>query len=218
MLSAALLACAASIHPVTLQSLVTVESGGNPVSLHVNGLTTAQPHARDMSDAAAIARAYIGRGFRVDLGLAQIDSDWLPVLGLTVEQALEPCTNLQHGGAILAANYRRATVRMGQGRPALEAALGAYNTGSFVRGAAYVRRIEVAANYVVPSIGADTTAPAPIVHKGPPAPPVVIDMLHSNQVAAEPDSGASDLLSGVAPVHAVETISTAPAAPARPAS
>src|SRR5262249_7163983 len=51
-----------------------------------------------------------------------------------VEQALDPCTNIRAGATILTADYVEASQRFTPGQPALQAALSAYNTGTFWRG------------------------------------------------------------------------------------
>ncbi len=134
MISAALLACALNVHPVTLEAIVRVESGGNPLALNVNRLAGPQPRAASVADAVREAERYIARGHSVDLGLAQINSRNLPRLGLTIEQVLDPCTNIAAGGRILTANYADAAGRWGEGQTALRAALSAYNTGNFSAG------------------------------------------------------------------------------------
>lgn len=134
MIPAALLACALNVSPVTLEAVARVESGGNFLALNVNRLQGPQPRPVGVADAVRIAEGYIVRGFSVDLGLMQVNSRNLPVLGYTVEQVLDPCTNVAAGGRILTANYADAARRMGEGQPALQAALSAYNTGSFSAG------------------------------------------------------------------------------------
>ena len=134
MIPAALLACALNVHPVTLEAIVRVESGGNPLALNVNKLPGLQPRAASVADAVREAERYIARGHSVDLGLAQINSRNLPRLGLTIEQVLDPCTNIAAGGRILTANYADASQRWGEGQVALRAALSAYNTGNFSAG------------------------------------------------------------------------------------
>jgi type IV secretion system protein VirB1 len=143
MIAAALLACALNVAPVTLEKIITAESGGNPVALNVNHLVGPQPHPATVDAAAATARQYIAAGYSVDIGLTQINSRNLVGLGLTVEQALDPCTNVRGGAAILTANYVQASVRFGEGQTALLAAVSAYNTGDFWRGFSngYVARV-----------------------------------------------------------------------------
>jgi type IV secretion system protein VirB1 len=73
----------------------------------------------------------------------QINSRNLAALGYTIEDALDPCTNIRGGGAILTANYARAVAHFGEGQQALLAAISAYNTGDWQRGFAngYVARV-----------------------------------------------------------------------------
>jgi type IV secretion system protein VirB1 len=127
-------ACAPHVAPLTMARVIEVESGGNPLALHVNRVARQPPRAENAVQAAAIARSYIAAGYSVDLGLAQINSRNLSVLGYTVEEALDPCQNLSGGAHILRAFYLRAAQEMGAGQPALLASLSAYNTGNFRNG------------------------------------------------------------------------------------
>jgi type IV secretion system protein VirB1 len=47
-----------------------------------------------LADAVAIVRRYVAAGYSVDIGLGQINSRNLAHLGVSIEQAFEPCTNL----------------------------------------------------------------------------------------------------------------------------
>jgi type IV secretion system protein VirB1 len=134
MIAAALLACAATVAPVTLEAIVRVESGGNPLALNVNHLAGPQPHPATLAEAVSLAESYIGQGYSVDLGLMQVNSRNLAALGTSIEQIFDPCTNLRSGGAILTASYTQAVRGHGEGQIALQAALSAYNTGNFHRG------------------------------------------------------------------------------------
>ena len=176
MIPAALLACALNVAPVTLEAVIGVESGGNPLALNVNGLAGPQPHAGTPDEAATLARQYIAAGYSVDIGLMQINSRNLPALGTTVEQVLDPCTNIRSGATILTADYVQASQRFAPGQPALQAALSAYNTGSFSRGFenGYVARYYGRAT--IPSIAgiASPAAATPVVWRAspPPAPAI----------------------------------------------
>jgi len=128
-----LLACAPQVAPETVEQIIQVESGGNPLALNINGAELPrQPH--DATDAAALARHYLEQGHTVDLGLMQVNSDNLLALGYTVEEMFEPCKNLDAGARILSALYNRARAGHDDEQQALRAALSAYNTGSFTRG------------------------------------------------------------------------------------
>jgi type IV secretion system protein VirB1 len=145
MITAALLACALTVAPITAEKIIRAESDAdaNPLALNVNHLVGPQPHATSVGEAAAFARRYIAAGYTVDIGVMQINSRNLAALGYTIEDALDPCTNIRGGGAILTANYARAVAHFGEGQQALLAAISAYNTGDWQRGFAngYVARV-----------------------------------------------------------------------------
>ena len=169
-IAAVLLACAANIAPVTLEAVIQVESRGDPLLLHVNGLGAVQPrHPADAKEAVQLARSYIAQGYSVDLGLMQVNNRNLAALGYTVEQVLDdPCTNIRAGAAVLSADYAAAVRTHGDGQPALQAALSAYNTGDFYRGfangyvARYYRPGGIPALTEVPAVAA-----AAVKHEAP---------------------------------------------------
>lgn len=134
MIAAALLACAPNVAPATLEAVVRMESGGDPLTLHVNGLRVQPPPAKNATEAAHMAESYIQRGYSVDLGLMQVNSRNLVAFGTTVDRVLAPCTNIRIGAAILTAEYVAAMRSRGAGQAALQAALSAYNSGNFARG------------------------------------------------------------------------------------
>ncbi len=134
MIAAALLACAVNVAPVTLEAVIKVESAGNPIALNINHLQGEQPRPIAAMEAAMLARQYIARGYSVDLGLMQVNSAHLTELGLTVDQVLDPCTNIAAGGRILTAAYVEALQSRGEGQEALKAALSIYNTGNEIAG------------------------------------------------------------------------------------
>lgn len=175
MIAAALLACAANVAPVTLEAMMRVESGGNPLAINVNHLAGPPPRPATLAEAVAIAQSYIAHGYSVDLGLMQVNSRNLAALGISIEQVLDPCANVKAGAAILTANYADAARARGDGQGALQAALSAYNTGSFSRGFAngYVARYYGPGG--VPALAggvrqAVLTAEA-VKHAPPPSPP-----------------------------------------------
>ena len=142
MIPPALLACAPNVAPVTLQAIAQVESGDNPLAVNVNGIGVPPQPPGDAQEAARLAERYIARGYSVDIGLMQVNSRNLAVLGITVEQVLDPCRNIHAAATVLTADYAAATRTRGDGQAALQAALSAYNTGDFYRGFAngYVAR------------------------------------------------------------------------------
>jgi len=162
--------CAPQVHQQTISAIVRTESKGNPWAI---GINRAKPPASFQSpatkeEAVQQASSLIQQGYNIDIGLGQINSANLSWLGLTVEQAFDPCTNLGAAARILTDNYTRASQQYAQEQDSLAAALSAYNTGHFERGITngYVHKIYETADKEPPVI----KVPAP---KGaaPAAPP-----------------------------------------------
>jgi len=154
-LAALIQQCAPQVGPTTMAAIVRTESGGYPWALNDNTLTLPrQPATKD--EAVAMASTLIAAGHSVDLGLGQVNSRNLPTLGLTVAQALDPCTNLRASSSILQEGYRRATAVHGEGQQALLAAISAYNTGNLANGFAngYVARVTMNAGLKIPGLRA----------------------------------------------------------------
>lgn len=141
-----LASCAPGVGPHTMASIVAVESGGAPLAIHDNA-TKRSYFPRTVSQAVELASHLIDAGHSVDLGLAQINSENLSALGLSLVAAFDPCRNLARGASILRADYRRAGARYGRGEFALLRAIGAYNTGSIERGDDYIARVIARAGF-----------------------------------------------------------------------
>ncbi len=115
---------------------------------------------RQATEAARVARTLLSGGANLDLGLAQINSDNLDWLGLTVEDTFDPCLNLRAAATVLRAGYRPAGESASHRQSALRIALSRYNTGDAQRGFrnGYVARVEQAA--VTLNLAAPLTATA----------------------------------------------------------
>jgi len=172
MIPAALLACAPNVAPVTLAAVIRVESGGNPLAIHVNGLDVQPPPSASAAAAAQTAERYILRGYSVDLGLMQVDSRNLVALGSTVDRVLDPCTNVRDGAAILTADYAAAARSRGDGQQALQAALSAYNTGNFYQGFANGYLARYYGPDGVPPLAGDLPEAGAAIHQPASPPPV----------------------------------------------
>ena len=124
-------ACSGPVAPATMSAIIGTESSGDPWAIFVNGMGPAGS-MRFPNKQAAIAAAthYIRQGYKVDMGLAQVDSENLGMLHLTVSQAFNPCTNVSAGAVIMAGAYIQA-LKAGYpaGVQALTHGFEAYNSG-----------------------------------------------------------------------------------------
>ncbi len=143
------LACAPQVHAETARALVQVESDFNPWAIGVvGGALERQP--QDRAEALATARALRRAGWNFSVGLAQINLVNVDRVGLTLEDAFEPCANLAAMQTVLRDCFDRAVgTEPGAGHPqaALRAALSCYYSGNFTTGfqQGYIRRFARAA-------------------------------------------------------------------------
>lgn len=152
-------ACAPQVHTHTAHALVSVESGFNPWAIGVvGGALVRQPRHR--AEALATARALQATGWNFSVGLGQINVGNFERLGLTLDAAFEPCTNLAAMQSVLAECFDRArapaaaaTATTAAATPppvdqtALRKALSCYYSGNFATGFrhGYVRKVVAAA-------------------------------------------------------------------------
>ena len=126
--------CGFDNHPI-IQQIIHVESGGNPLAIHVNtNKTLLMPKPGNAQEAARVAHKFIAAGYSIDMGAMQINSQHLSWLGLSVEEPFDPCKNIQAGMQIFSQAYHKATARYEDPNAALLAALSVYNTGNFESG------------------------------------------------------------------------------------
>ena len=126
--------CAPNVHPSTMTEVIRVESKGDPLAIYVNKSSVQPRPAATVESAAATVRQYVASGYTVDMGLAGVNTRTAARLGLSIEQAFDPCANVAAGAAVLAEGYDRGVAEHGEGQRALRAALSAYNTGDLYRG------------------------------------------------------------------------------------
>ena len=146
------LACAPQVHGDTARALVSAESAFNPWAIGVvGGALVRQPRHR--AEAVATARALRAAGWNFSVGLAQINVGNFERLGLTLDTAFEPCTNLSAMQTVLAECFERARAPITTApadQAALRQALSCYYSGNFATGFrhGYVRKVVAAARPV----------------------------------------------------------------------
>lgn len=142
---ALVLACAPQVHADTARAVVSVESAFNPWAIGVvGGALERQP--RNRAEAVATVKALQSAGWNFSVGLAQINVGNFERLGLTVDSAFDPCTNLAAMQSVLAECFERVGALRSApstGQAALRRALSCYYSGNFSSGFAhgYVRRV-----------------------------------------------------------------------------
>jgi type IV secretion system protein VirB1 len=150
------LACAPQVHADTARALIHVESAFNPWAIGVvGGSLERQPRHR--AEALATAMALQQAGWNFSVGLGQINVGNFTRLGLTLESAFEPCTNLRAMQTVLAECFDRARTASTRSIPdqaALQQALSCYYSGNFATGFrhGYVRKVVAAASIPVRSV------------------------------------------------------------------
>lgn len=143
------LACAPAVHSSTALALVEVESGLNPYAIGVvGGALVRQP--RQLAEALSTARDLQRTGWNFSVGLAQINRNNFARLGLTLESAFEPCSNLAAMQRVLADCFDTAPghrAPMPSRQLALRQALSCYFSGDYAFGfrQGYVRQVVGAA-------------------------------------------------------------------------
>ena len=149
--------CAPQVAPATMTAIVRVESGGNPLAMW-NNTTRSQVIPGNRQQAIAYLRQAMASGQRVDVGLAQVDTENFAAFGLTPATAFDACTNLRAGAQILTPAYRRAAATFGPGQSALYHAFEAYNSGRLWGDGVYAKRILAASGHPFP-LGAGAASP-----------------------------------------------------------
>jgi type IV secretion system protein VirB1 len=127
--------CAPTVAPETLISIVHTESRFNSLAIGVNSPGVRAPKPATKAQAIAAARSLIGQGYNIDLGLGQINSANLGWLGLSVENAFEPCSNLAAAARVIATNYqavaRLARAEIMRSRPPCRCTIRATGSAAF---------------------------------------------------------------------------------------
>jgi len=167
--------CAPWVAHQTMAAIVKTESAFRPLAIGVNGGAKLARQPETTEEAVVTAKWLISNGYNIDMGLGQLNSANLPRLGLSVEDAFEPCKNIAASATILHGSYKAARSKVQGEQAALHAALSAYNTGSFSRGFSngYVQKVVNNAGFPVPGTPIDAFKPIPLLaaKTSKPAPP-----------------------------------------------
>ena len=67
--------CAPMVAPLTMAAIVKTESGFNPLAIGVNGGARLVRQAETVAEAVVTAKWLLERGYNIDLGLGQVNSN-----------------------------------------------------------------------------------------------------------------------------------------------
>lgn len=124
-------ACSPSMHLPVAQAIIKSESSFNQFAIGVNkGKAIRQP--KSYQEAVTTAKWLLANGANIDMGYAQINSSNLRWLGMSVEQAFDPCSNLKAMQTIYLNCYAKAG-ETGYGNR-MQRAFSCYNTGNVTGG------------------------------------------------------------------------------------
>jgi len=196
--------CGPQVAPQTLAAIAWTESRFDPLAIGVNARPRRAYRFSTKADAIGEAERLIAAGGNIDLGLAQINSNNLARLGLSVAEVFDPCRNLAAAASVLRSGFRPASARADHRQAALRIALSRYNTGDADRGFrnGYVAKVERAAVDLGLTRTAATGEEA--------APRLAPD--------AEAGAGAAPSLTSASAFASDQTPAPAPQQPADPAS
>jgi type IV secretion system protein VirB1 len=107
--------CAPGIAPETLAAIARVESSFRAFAIGINGPGGGTILPATRQEAIERAQALLHAGRSIDLGLMQINSRNLGWLGLSVEDAFDPCRNVAAGARVLTSfsGYNTGDARRG---------------------------------------------------------------------------------------------------------
>ena len=101
------LTCQHDVHPTIIQSIIAIESAGNPNALAIVG----QSHVKQPRTSQAATRmmnALEARDLNYSVGLMQINKHNFTRFGLNSTNAVSPCANISVGARIIYDCYQRA--------------------------------------------------------------------------------------------------------------
>lgn len=126
-------------HPSVMLAIIKTESGGNPLSIGLNGRQNGKKiklarQPGNYEQAIQWVTYLENRGYNFDIGIAQVNIKNVHKYGLRAADALDICKNLQMASLILKNNYNQALYKHQDQQTAVRMAISAYNTGNYRKG------------------------------------------------------------------------------------
>lgn len=140
--------CSPDVHPMVMQRIMTVETGHKPFSIGYRILKNGQDYRlpsspKNLGEAKYIANWLYANGYKYDAGIAQVNSSNFARFGVTPDDMLDICKNLNIASKILMEFYINAKRIYKDDQLALQAAISGYNSGKYnsSAGRQYVSKI-----------------------------------------------------------------------------
>jgi type IV secretion system protein VirB1 len=140
--------CAGNVHPFVMQRIMHVETQHNPFAIGYRIVKNGQDYKlpkspKTLAEAKYIANWLYSNGYKYDLGIAQINSTNFARFGVTPEDMLDTCKNLNIASKILTEFYINAKRSIKDNQLALKASISAYNSGKYhsEAGQQYVNKV-----------------------------------------------------------------------------
>lgn len=118
-----------------VKAIIENESAKKPYAVNVNqdGKSLISFNPKSKEKAKEIAKSYIDKGFSVDIGYMQLNSDNFTRLNTNLDEALDPCKNIYFASTIFY-NFYKKTDEQSNKLQRVKQSLSAYNTGSYTNG------------------------------------------------------------------------------------
>lgn len=118
-----------------VRAIVKEESSSNILSVNVNhegkSLVSYKPKTKD--EAIQLANSWINKGYAVDLGLMQLNSENFDKFNIKTNEALNPCTNIKVASTIYYNFFKKLNTKIPY-KKRVQMALSGYNTGDYKKG------------------------------------------------------------------------------------
>lgn len=118
-----------------VQMIIQEESSKKPFAVNVNkdGKSFVSFNPKTKDEAKKLASNYIEKGFSVDVGYMQLNSDNFSRLDTSLDEALDPCKNIYFASTVYF-NFYQKTDNKKTKLERVKESLSAYNTGSYING------------------------------------------------------------------------------------
>ncbi|HHS6700347.1 TPA: transglycosylase SLT domain-containing protein [Campylobacter jejuni] len=117
-----------------IQKIIQIESKNENFAININKIGSFIPKTKN--EAKILAQSFINKGYSVDIGLMQFNSNNLKTptfKNYSIDDLLEPCKNIKAGSDIFYLAYEMTNENLTK-EERINQALSIYNTGDFKKG------------------------------------------------------------------------------------